>query len=310
MKLAILFWFYKQPEVCKNRLEILRQNNPKTPIYGVYGGNPQEAEQFESVLSPYLDDFHAFIEDKDSLWKWLQGDLLLTHWYRERGKDLDWDTILIVQWDMLVFGAVEQLFSMLQKDQILLSGLRPIAEVEQEWSWVSPKVPDRRQQYLSFLAHIRQTYDYQAEPLGCLFIVVGLPRIFLDKYSSVEQPELGFLEYRIPIYAQIFGVPFCENHPFNAWWVDVDPIFQVKNPFKRVLNAFRLKLNPNPLNPARRDISLIPIYSHLNRRTGSRIFHPYQSVFPLKKRHRQIALLNELKQDLGWLAQKITGQQH
>ena len=94
MKLAILFWFYKEPEVCKNRLEILRQNNPKTPIYGVYGGNPQEAEQFESVLSPYLDDFHAFIEDKDSLWKWLQGDLLLTHWYRERGKDLDWDTIL------------------------------------------------------------------------------------------------------------------------------------------------------------------------------------------------------------------------
>ena len=308
MKLAILFWFYKEPEVCKNRLEILRQHNPKTLIYGLYGGKPEEAGEFELMLAPYLNDFYAFTKDKDSLWKWLQGDLLLTHWYRERGKDLDWDTVLIVQWDMLVFGAVDQLFSMLQKNQILLSGLRPIAEVEHEWSWVSPKVLDRRQQYLEFLEHIRQTYHYNQDPLGCLFIVVCLPRIFLDRYSSIEQPELGFLEYRIPMYAQIFGIPFCETHPFHAWWVDVDPIFQVTNPLKRALNALHLKLNPNPLNPARRDISLIPIYRHLSRKTGSRIFHPYQLIFPIQKRQRAIALLNELKQDLGWLTQKLIGQ--
>lgn len=308
MKLAILFWFYKEPDVCKNRLELLRQHNPQTPIYGLYGGKPAMAEQFASVLAPYLNDFYAFTEDKDSLWKWLQGDLLLTQWYRERGRDLVWDTVLIVQWDMLVFGAVEQLFSTLQKDQILLSGLRPIAEVEQEWSWVSPKVPDRRQQYLEFLDHVRKTYAYRQEPLGCLFIVVGLPRTFLDKYADIEQPELGFLEYRIPMYAQIFGTPFCEDHPFQAWWVDVDPTFHAKNPLKRAFNALHLKLNPNPLNPARRDISLIPIYRHLSRKTGSRIFHPYQLIFPIQKQQQPTALLNELKQDLSWLTQKLTGR--
>ncbi|HAX77128.1 MAG TPA: hypothetical protein DCY88_15160 [Cyanobacteria bacterium UBA11372] len=308
MKLAILFWFYKEPEICKNRLEIIRQSNPNISIYGLYGGDLADAERHRLVLDPYLDDFYAFPENKDSLWKWLQGDLLLTHWYRERGKDLSWDTILIVQWDMLVFGAVEQLFSMLQKDQILLSGLRPIAEVEDDWSWVTPKIPDRRQQYLEFLDHIRTTYDYRQEPLGCLFIVVCLPRIFLDKYSRVEQPELGFIEYRIPMYAQIFGIPFCENHPFQAWWVDVDPVFRVKNPIKRAFNAFNLRFNPNPLNPARRDISLIPIYKHLNAKTGARIFHPYQQSFPMKKRQLLKALLNELKQDFDWFAQKLSGQ--
>lgn len=308
MKLAILFWFYKEPEVCKNRLELLRQGNPKTPIYGLYGGDLAEVEHYKLALGKYLDDFYSFPESKDSLWKWLQGDLLLTHWYRERGKNLTWDTVLIVQWDMLVFGAVEQLFSMLQKDQILLSGLRPVAQVEDDWTWVAPKIPEHRQQYLEFLEHIRKTYDYQQEPLGCLFIVACLPRIFLDQYSKVEQPELGFIEYRIPMYAQIFGIPFCENHPFQAWWVDADPVFRVKNPIKRAFNALHLRFNPNPLNPARRDISLIPIYKHLNSQTGSRVFHPYQQIFPMKKRQWLKALLNELKQDFDWLAQKLIRQ--
>jgi len=35
MKLAILFWFYKEPEICQNRLELLRQNNPTISIYGL-----------------------------------------------------------------------------------------------------------------------------------------------------------------------------------------------------------------------------------------------------------------------------------
>lgn len=305
MKLAILFWFYKEPDICKNRLALLRQHNPTIPIYGVYGGDLATVDQYKSQLNQYLDDFYTFTENKDPLWKWLQGDLMLTHWYRERGKHLSWDTVAIVQWDMLVFGAIEQLFSMLKPDQILLSGLRPIREVENDWMWVTPKIPDHRHQYLEFLQYVGKTYDYQKDPMGCIFIVACLPRIFLESYSKIEQPELGFLEYRIPIYAQIFGIPFCEDHPFNAWWVDGDPIFQANNLVQRAINLFSLRLNPNPLNPTRSNISLIPIYKHLNTQIGARIFHPYQYLFPLTKRQWPIALLNELKRDLEWLSHKI-----
>jgi hypothetical protein len=305
VKLAIVFWFYKEPNVCKNRLEILRQHNPNIPIYGVYGGDLATVDQYKSQLDQYLDDFYTFTENKDSLWKWLQGDLMLTHWYRERGKFLSWDTVVIVQWDMLVFGAIEQLFSMLKQDQILLSGLRPVAEVENDWLWVTPKIPEHRHQYLEFLEYVGKTYDYQQNPIGCIFIVACLPRIFLEPYSKIEQPELGFLEYRIPMYAQIFGIPFCENHPFQAWWVDGDPIFQATNLFERAINLFHRRLNPNPLNPTRTDISLIPISRHLNTKTGARIFHPYQYVFPLKKRQWLGALLYEIKMNLEWLSQKM-----
>lgn len=305
MKLAILFWFYKELEVCQNRLKILRHNNPTTPIYGLYGGDLAVVDQYKSALSPYLDDFYAFSETKDSYWKWIQGDLMITQWYRDRGKDLEWDTIAIVQWDMLVFGAVEQIFSMLEPGQILLSGLRPIAEVESDWQWTSPKIPDRREQYLKFCEYIRKTHDYKQNPLGCLFIVVAFPRTFLAQYSNVSEPELGFLEYRIPMYAQIFGTPFCENHPFQAWWVDTDPVFRAKNPVKKAIDSLSLRLNPNPLNPAKREISLIPISRHLSTQNGARIFHPYNQIFPMKKQQFFGALVNEFKQDLDWLTQKM-----
>src|SRR5437764_596397 len=35
-RLAILFWFYKDAEVCQNRIRHLRRNNRGTPIYGLF----------------------------------------------------------------------------------------------------------------------------------------------------------------------------------------------------------------------------------------------------------------------------------
>lgn len=305
MKLAILFWFYKEPEICQNRLQILRRYNPATPIYGLYGGDPGTVDIYISALSIYLDDFYAFSESKDSYWKWMNGDLVITDWYRERGKYMEWDSILIIQWDMLVFEAVDKVFSMLQPGEILLSGLRPIAEVEKQWHWVSPLFPNQRQRYLEFLEYICKTYNYSMLPLGSLFIVVAFPKSFLDKYSKVEEPELGFLEYRIPIYAQIFGIPFCNNHPFEAWWIDLDQGFRFTNPVKRALYSLRLKFDPNPLNPAKREISLIPIYCHLISHKGARIFHPYGKIYPTRSWKWAEALIMELYDDLRSLLQKL-----
>jgi hypothetical protein len=305
MKLAILFWFYKEPEICRNHLELLRQDNPNASVYGLYGGNVAEADRYKLALDEYLDDFYTFSEDKDTYWKWIQGDLMIAQWYRDRGQHLSWDTLIIVQWDMLVFGAIENIFSMLKPDQILLSGLRPIQEVEADWGWVTPKVPERRQQYIEFLEHVQKTYNYQGDPLGCLFIVVCLPRAFLEKYSQVEQAELGFIEYRIPIYAQIFGIPFCEDHLFNAWWVDNDPTFWTNNPLKQAWNNLHSRFAPNPLNPAKLEISLIPIYRHLRSKTGARIFHPYERCFPITKQHWIRAVLSEFSRDFSWLVRKL-----
>lgn len=88
MKIAILFWFYKEPQVCENRLKILRKYNPDTPIYGLYGGDSKDENIHRSILNKYLDDFYVFNKKRDTNWKWLHGDLMITDWYRERGVKL------------------------------------------------------------------------------------------------------------------------------------------------------------------------------------------------------------------------------
>ncbi len=263
MRLAILFWFYKDIPVCENRLKLLRKYNPDVPIYGLYGGSIADGNLYSSALSKYLDDFYVFDHQKDAYWKWLNGDLMITEWFSARGVNLPWDTIVVVQWDMLVLGSLRQIFAMLKEDELLISGLRPVEEVPQ-WYWVSEDEPQRREMYLEFLEYVQDKYNFRESPLCSLFVVACLPRKFLMQYSEIENKELGFFEYRIPIYAQIFKTPICMEHPFRIWWDGVEP-------FRR----------SSTLNAAGGAIPLLLIYLNLLFPVGARVFHPYHNVFPI-----------------------------
>jgi len=58
--LAILYWFYKEPETTKNHLKLLRKYNPNHKVYGLSGGDPVEAAQYEQALGADLDGFWAY----------------------------------------------------------------------------------------------------------------------------------------------------------------------------------------------------------------------------------------------------------
>ena len=271
MRLAALFWCYKDPALCRDRLELLRRNDPEVRIYVLFGGDPAEAPAFEAALGPLADDVFVFddppppgVEEGAERfrggehWKYYYGDLLLAAWYRERGHALEWDTVAVLQWDMLVYGKLSETFACLGQDEALFSGLRPIREVEDRWAWVAPSQPRERRMYEDFLEHVRERYGYADDPLGYVAVVTCLPRVFLEPFAGIERPELGFLEYRLPIYAQIFGTPICREHPFRPWWGAVEPYSRTHT------------LRARPL-----EISSSVVLANLMRRDGARIFHPY-----------------------------------
>jgi hypothetical protein len=263
-RLAILFWFYDRPEICLNRLGLLRALNPRTPIFGLYGGPPARAAEFSRVLAGGLDDFHAYAAERSSEWKWTNGDLMIAEWFRRRGTALDWDTIVIVQWDMLMLEPVDRLFARLRKDEIFLSSTRPVGEIEHAWHWVKASNRGLRQRYVEFLQHVGRLAAVPPTPLACLFVVVCLPRIFLERYASIADPELGFVEYRVPTYAALFGVPFSKALDFDAWLPGV---------------AGSAAGHRKYLLPVRRLIPLPEIYLQRCKRHGAAIFHPYDRVF-------------------------------
>jgi hypothetical protein len=278
MNLAILFWFYKSPDICENRLRLLKRYNPGLKIYGLFGGSPTDAPDFQQQLGRYLDDFYVFDLPKDSHWKWYHGDRMIAHWYAVRGQTLAWDTVFVAQWDMLVFDCLNKQFPHLRKGELLLSGLRPVSEVEPWWWYTRPGSKDRSD-YEQFLTVVESHHGFRDDPLCCEFIVSCLPREFLARYVDIPDPEIGFLEYKIPVYAQIFGTPFCTRHTQHPWWGD-DPASQKVGVLRRGLNS------------ETHDVPMRVIESHRAWPWGRRIFHPVFSDYPasIVERLRRVAV--------------------
>jgi len=250
--LAALFWFYKQPDVCANHLELFRQRNEGVRVYGLFGGPPDEAAAFEAALDPRLDDFYV-APAADPQWKWLNGDLMLLDWYERRGRSLAWKQLAIVQWDMLVLGSLRDQFPGLQSGQMSLPHLRRLdAQDEAAWYWASA----RRADYLQFRQHVRETRGYDRQPLGCGFMFAIMPRAFFEPYAAVTGKEIGFLEYKLPTYAEIFGIPFYEKD------------FGVGS----------------AMNAINQQIGNEFIRSELAKPDGWRLFHPYYEPWPSSDR--------------------------
>jgi len=257
LDLAILFWFYKEPEISKNHLEILKKNNPNSKIFGLYGGNQNDIGQFRS-LNSLLDDLYISpFTDPD--WKWMHGDLVLLDWYERRGINFSWESIVITQWDMLIFDSLDNQFSGLKKDEIFLSGFRNLDKtLENHWSWTRENSPHRKD-YLAFLQYVKTNYGYsKSTPPCCLFILEVFPRKFFDIYKKVQDKEIGFLEYKIPIYAEIFGIPIYKRDLSVCWTEDHT---------KFALNARTIGITEKFIR------------EQLAQAQGWRIFHPYFEVW-------------------------------
>ncbi len=179
MNLAILFWFYKEPEVCENRLRLLKKTNPGLKIFGLYGGEQKQAKEYEDRLGKYLNDFYAYSGEKSAEWKWINGDLLILDWYEKRGKNLVWDSVVIVQWDMLVFDSFLNLFKGIQRGQIFLSGLRPLdKKIEENWDWTKEGGGAGKITLIFLIIRKRITTGKSGRYVACLFCRF-FPRYFL-----------------------------------------------------------------------------------------------------------------------------------
>ena len=270
----ILFWFYKDFETCRERLQRLRNLNKGVRIFALYGGSLSEAGTAEKSLGNLVDDFYIFPEERDQYWKWENGDQLIASWYEDRGRYLEWETIFVAQWDMLILAPLEKLFHGLQPNEILLSGYTPINAVSSWWPWVN----QNKTEFLLFKELLRTKYNYDGEFFACLFITACLPRIFLDKYVAAGRPETGFLEYKIPTMAHMFGIAVCNNHDFNPWWK--------ANPATK--NA---PMRQRSLNAVGQEVPFSVIVDELTKSNGKRLFHPVFTILPAWMENHYIARL-------------------
>jgi hypothetical protein len=264
VKLGVLFWFYKDAMLCENRLRLLRRLNPGIPVYGLYGGPIDEAEGFHRALGPLLDDFWAFDRDEDPSWKYRHGDMMLQAWFEERGRTLTWDSLFLAQWDLVVVTPLARLLPPMEDGDMLLSGLRPMREVEDWWHWTRGA---NGEEYRRFMAGIRASRGAVPEPMCCQFISAVLPRRFFECYGTVDHDELGFLEYKIPVYAQVFGIRLVPDPCFRPWWAE-DPSMVGASRTDKLVHAWPTS------------VRLLLMLAEALRPGGRRAFHPYHGIYP------------------------------
>lgn len=270
MNRAILFRFYKEVDICSNRLQIIRYFNPSIKIFGLYGGNTRNATKFKQTLSPFLDDFYHFSKNKDKKWKWRHVYLMINQWFLDRGYRLKWDSLVDVQWDMLVFGSVDKLFSNVKGHQFAMSGLRPVKEVKHWWHWVKDSNQKEKAEYEKFLEIIEANTERKPKPYCGQFVIVILPRTFLERYSKIPETEIGFHEYKVPTYAKAWDIEFADCRDFEPWWPGAPKSNKVPE-LNRTLIGGKYPISYNIIR------------KHLCKKNGQRIFHPYYEMFPIWK---------------------------
>jgi hypothetical protein len=165
----------------------------------------------------------------------------------------------------------------LERDDFLVSDVRPVSAVAPWWRWVNG---DERAEYDAFVEHLRHAHGFTGEPLTCVFIIACMPRSFMERFTALERPELGFLEYKLPTYAAIFGHRVVIDERFRCWRA-ADPSTRGAPPSERLLNGFS------------RDVRLRTIYADRWRNGSKRglgVYHPYRAIFPFDLRSAPPAL--------------------
>ena len=204
MKRAILYSFYKDFDVCKNHIEVLRAFNPGVEIYGIYGGPQLDSRDLRELkldnlwMNPCADGYR----------RWRHGDIFIAEWFRNIGHAFQFDMLHCFDWDVVLLAPVAEYFHHIN-DGIALSGVIPLSKIIDTWRWTSGG--PGRAEWLSLHDHVKQIFNYTNTPLAGLGCGMSLSHDFLQRYSEIDPTELCCCETRLPLYAQCFGMPVHES---------------------------------------------------------------------------------------------------
>jgi hypothetical protein len=265
IRFAVLYWFYTKPEVCLNHLDILRQLNPALAIYGMYGGPSANIADF-CACTARMDDCYATGAPADPQWRWRNGDLLLREWYQERGRFLPFDILVIVQWDVLLLAPLDTWFRGMRDNDVFFPSARPV-EAAGSWFWTSD--PSEKPSYEEFRNYLRAECHYDGSPWCCEFVMACLPRMFFEHWLRIGRPAVGYIEYKLPTYAKMFGFDFHRCIDLDTFWF---------NPEDRKAYSWRVALTTR-----KEPVHLLRVIAHKLSGAKAWAFHPYVDKYPMSK---------------------------
>ena len=249
MKSAVLYVFYASPHTCSLRLKLMRSLNPDVSFYGICTDRPENAHKFKPVLDE-LDDgwFFPFVDPK---WHWHNLDKVVCSWFVNRGVNLPFDRLLVLDWDVLLLGPVSAWTNEVDKNTAKFIHVWKNVQPETN-HWTSSENP----QFVNFRSRFMEKNGVEPVLYNSFLFAYVVPREALLDCAQEVLGYSGYCEYRLPTILRSFGY-HLENLPRPQDW-------------GRMANVNG------------RSISRKVIRAEMARPDGYRLFHPvyepYRSV--------------------------------
>lgn len=253
MKRILIFRFHKLPALCQDRIALLRKFNPNLEIYGLFGGEADQLKAAEQSLGPFMSNIFSIAHHAPG-WKWRYSDLALHEWFVNVGTSVTFDVATVVEWDLVFFKSIDEIYSHISPESIGLTGVRPIKDIGSDWAPTA--IEPLSIEWQNLLAWAQATWDYKNEPVGCLGPGCSVPRAFLEGYGDLRMPEVSTDELRLPLSAQLLGIPVVDTRLCRSWFLD------------RELEVF---------NTLKREVLATTITRELSLPGGRRCFHPFRA---------------------------------
>lgn len=257
-KRIVVFRLDRDPLVCRAHVAHMRRLNPGVSIHGLYGGpGGHRGAAFRLAGRRVIGLDSLWFSPHAGAWNSRHSDIALTQWYREVGRDLDFDVLHFLEWDILLCAPLERFFAAVPEGAVALTAPTPISELDPEWEWL--RTPERRRQYEQLLSDVRARFGYDQAPHACWGAGPVMPREFLERYAAVPPPEAcPHDELRMPLFVQALGFELVGTGLRTRF---VDP---AEDPF---FNLNSVEIEPSTID------------AELARPDGYRAFHPVRRAY-------------------------------
>ena len=251
----VLFRCHAHASVCANRISLLRTLNPDVRIYSLFGGIPEAAGELKTVLGNFIDGWYSTERPKE--WNWRHGDLAVRKWFLDGGCKVSFGRLYLVEWDLLLLNSLRALYRHVPPDAVAVTAKFPLRDVAHDWGWMTNATD--REEWSALLSLVARDFGYSEGPYASLGPGTCYSREFLERYCSIDIPELTNDEQRVPLFAQCFGIT-VSNTGFRQTWDDPQELL-----------AF---------NCQNAEICPTVIHSELSKPNGRRVFHPFRRIWP------------------------------
>jgi hypothetical protein len=277
-KRTILFRFHDFLDVCDARLSRLQALNPKITIHGLYGGTKQN---LASASSSFLEKFESLhVLTHDAMWCWMFGGFLgVDSWYKSIGRQLDFDVVHVIEWDLLMEDSLENLYQHIEPEFIGVTAPTPIDALKGKWSWLTDE--EKREELHLLIESVRANHGVTPVVHACFLAGACFPKAFLESISRWNIPSYCNDEVLVPVYAHIAKIGLRDTGFLRTWtkfshWSLYLPNAVVSDPFAgpRRNPIHRWFVDFKYFNCDSHDISIKDIQDEVAHSRGRRVFHP------------------------------------